>query len=150
MAYAQMKKIYDNTRLDVFAMAIAHLLDIGFKNATKITDEDISQIPDQGWATASFLQELVKKSREIANACDTTTELIQFCTVHDVFDTQYYSNKRPISWERLSEIATQALWGLHENGGDWNEELEWADIELEDYEREYFGIPESEDEDDYE
>ena len=140
--YNNLKKIYDENRLDVFAMSVAHLLDIGFKNARGITNEQIETIKEAKWATKEFLQELVRVARDIAVACDSNTELIMFCEANQVFDCTGYSGKRhPISWDRMCEIATNAIWGLHENGGDWEEELEYADLDLDDDEKEFFGIP---------
>lgn len=149
MSYKEMKTIYDQNRLDFFAMAVSHLLDIGFNNAKEITDDQIATIKDQGWATAGFLQELVTTSREIANACKSPVELIQFCTAENVFDTEFYApNKHKISDIRMREIAEKAVWGLHENGGDWEEELENAGLDLSPEEMDYFGI--DYEEDDYE
>jgi len=88
MSYKEIKTIYDRSRLDFFVMAVGHLLDIGFNNAKEITDEQIATIKDQEWATAGFLQELVTTSREIANACKSPVELIQFCMAENVFDDE--------------------------------------------------------------
>lgn len=148
MSYKEMKTIYDRNRLDFFCMAVSHLLDIGFNNAKEITDEQIATIKDHGWATAGFLQELVTTSMEIANACKSPVELIQFCMAENVFDAEFYSGKPRIPYERMGEIATNAVWGLHVNGGDWEEELENADLDLTPEEKDYFGI--EYEEDDYE
>ena len=147
MAYKEMKMIYDQNRPDFFAMAVSHLLDIGFNNVKEITDDQIATIKDQGWATAGFLQELVTTSREIANACKSPVELIQFCAVENVFDTAFYSGKERISWERMSEIATTAIWKIINETDDWRDEIE--ELDLDKTERDYFEIPECE-EDDYE
>lgn len=59
--------------------------------------------------------------------------------------------KEIITWERLSEIATQALHGLIEDDYDSAMEYFRDTIDLTEEEREYFGVPtESDsDEDDY-
>lgn len=49
--------------------------------------------------------------------------------------------KNKITWERLSEIATQALHGLIEDDYDCAMEYFRDTIELTEEEREYFGIP---------
>jgi len=92
--YNKLKAIYDKTRLDVFSMAVAHLLDIGFRQAEKITDDDIAKMEGNGLMTQSFVQTLVKLSREIAQSCDNNpVELIQFCMTEEVFDIRWYANK---------------------------------------------------------
>ncbi len=140
--YKELNKIYDQNQLQFFAMAVTHLLDIGFREAKEIKDEDIAKIEDQGWATAGFLQELVATSKEIALACNSPTELIMFCTVKNIFDIQYYGTEKPrIRFDRMTEIADHAIWALHENGNDWNQELEDAELDLDDDEKEFFGIP---------
>ena len=54
-----------------------------------------------------------------------------------------------ISWERLSEIATQALHGLLEDDRESAMEYFRDTIDLTDEEREYFGVPtETEDDED--
>ena len=56
-------------------------------------------------------------------------------------------NKPNISWDRLSEIATQALHGLIEDDYDSAMEYFRDTLDLTDEEREYFGVPtESEEE----
>ncbi len=140
--YKDLKKIYDGTRMDIFVMAVGHLLDLGFRTAKEITDEQIAKLPGNGLMTEDFVQNLVRTTREIAQACDSNVELIQFCMVENIFDTEFFApEKRHIPYDRLSEIATQALWALNPNGEPWNEVLEDTDIELEDSEREFFEIP---------
>ena len=56
--------------------------------------------------------------------------------------------KNKITWDRLSEIATQALHGLLEDDYDSAMEYFRDTIDLTEEEREYFGIPtETEDDD---
>lgn len=148
--YKDMCEIYKKTRHDHFIIAVSYLLQNGFDRVREIKPEDIEKIEEQPWATAEFLQSIVSKAVEIAGACDAMVELIQFCTVERVFDTRFYARDH-IPYDRMSEIATNALWALHVNGGDWKEELDDAGIELEPEETYYFGIdlPEEEEEDDY-
>lgn len=49
--------------------------------------------------------------------------------------------KKKITWERLSEIATQALHGLIEDDYDSAMEYFRDTLDLTDEEREYFGVP---------
>ena len=136
--YKDLKTIYDRNRLDFFAMAVSHLLDIGFNNAKDITDDQIATIKDQGWATAGFLQELVTTSREIANACNSPVELIQFCMAEEVFDVEFYApKKRKISDIRMREIAERAVMCLcnEETVEDLVNEVDLTPEEID-----YFGI----------
>lgn len=148
MSYKEMKTIYDRNRLDFFGMAVSHLLDIGFNNAKEITDEQIATIKDQGWATAGFLQELVTTSREIANACNSPVELIQFCMAEEVFDVEFYApKKRKITDTRMRELAETAISYLNDEFM-LNEFMEDRGIEFTEEEKSYFGI--YDEEDDYE
>jgi hypothetical protein len=75
--------------------------------------------------------EVLDLDREIDSLLETPTENI----------------KNKITWDRLSEIATQALHGLIEDDYDSAMEYFRDTIDLTDEEREYFGVPtESEDE----
>ncbi len=88
--YKNLKKIYDNNRLDVFIMATAHLLDIGYRQAVSITDKDIDELEENELMTKEFIQDLVRLTREIAKNVDSSIEIIQFCMVEKIFDTKYY------------------------------------------------------------
>ena len=70
----------------VFPMAVAHLLDIGFRQALKITDKDIEGLEGNGIMTQEFVQDLVRASREIARRCDSPTSLICYCVGRGVFE----------------------------------------------------------------
>ena len=91
--YNKLKKIYDETRLDVFSMAITHLLDIGFRQAEKITDDDIAKMEGNGLMTQDFVQDLVRLSREIAQSCENPVNLSQFCQAEKVFDIKFYKGR---------------------------------------------------------
>ena len=91
--YSELKKIYDKTRLDVFSMAITHLIDIGFRKAKEITDDDIEKLEENGLMTKEFVQDIVTLARDIAKVCDNPSELFQFCQSENIFDTLYYSGK---------------------------------------------------------
>lgn len=60
MGYAEVRKIYNNTRLEIFDMAIVHLMHIGFLTASKITDADIENVEGNGLMTKEFCQELIE------------------------------------------------------------------------------------------
>lgn len=89
--YANMKKLYDRTPTVMWNMAVAHLLDIGFREAIQITDEDIEQLEENGMMTQQFVQDLVRTTRDIAKECgNNVVEVIQFCTIEKCFDMKYY------------------------------------------------------------
>lgn len=109
MGYAEVKAIYNRTRLEIFAMAITHLMNIGFDNAREITDEEIEQVEGNGIMTKPFCQELCRLARDVANACE-PSELIQLCQAEDVFDVTFSAGK--INRKRLEILLLNALGGL--------------------------------------
>lgn len=88
--YTKLKKIYSNTRYDVFVMAVAYLVDVGYRTVISLQDEEIDELEGNGLMTADFVRDLVRKAREIAQALDTPTEIIQFCQAEEIFDVKYY------------------------------------------------------------
>ena len=94
--YKELKRIYDNNRLDVFVMAVGNLLDKGYDTVIKITDEDISklQMPEHSIMTTGFAQALTKLTRDIAKNCDSVVEIIQFCAKEKVFDIKNYGKEK--------------------------------------------------------
>lgn len=107
--YKDLKVIYNETRLDVFCMAVCYLLDIGYSNAREITDEDIEAMEGNGLMTKGFCQMLAQIARDIAKQTE-IPEIIQFCSAEDVFDTQFYANK--LSRDRLETLLHNAIAGL--------------------------------------
>ena len=87
--YADIKKIYDGTRLDIFCMATTHLMDLGWRTASEITDEDLEEVEGNGLMTKEFCQELCRLAREIAQTVE-PVEFIQFCQVEKLYDTRWY------------------------------------------------------------
>ena len=59
---------------------ISYLFDKGIDNVKEITDEDIAEIPGNGFMTASFSQALVRAAREIARSCDLYKDIFPFIT----------------------------------------------------------------------
>ena len=92
-AYEKIKKIYDETRLEMFVMAATHLMDIGWQVASKITDTDIEEAEGNGLMTKEFVQALLKISRKIAQTCN-PVEFIQFCQVEKLYDTRYFKPRK--------------------------------------------------------
>ena len=59
---------------------IGYLFDKGIDNVKEISDEDIAEIPGNGFMTASFSQALVRTAREIARSCDLYKDIFPFIT----------------------------------------------------------------------
>lgn len=88
--YANMKKIYLSNQ-PTFSMAVAYLLDVGFRNVVQISDEDIEQFKGNGLMTAEFVQKIVRTAKKIAEECgNNVVEIIEFCQAENVFDAEYY------------------------------------------------------------
>lgn len=90
--YKDIKAIYNKVGVPIFTMASAHLMDIGWKTAKKITDENIEQIEGNGLMTREFCQDLVRVARDLANVCS-PVEFVQFCQVEKLYDTRGFKTK---------------------------------------------------------
>ena len=117
MAYVDIKKIYDKERLDVFSMAITHLMIIGWNTAQKITDKQIKEVEGNGIMTQDFCQYLVTLAREISQSCE-PSELVQLCQAEGVFDVTYSAGK--VNRDRLEKALCNAI----------NEQLEYGKTNL--------------------
>lgn len=93
MAYKKIKAIYDTTRLDIFVMAVTHLMNLGWDHAEKITDDDIAKVKGNGLMTAEFCQDLCRIARDIAVAVN-PVEFVQFCQVEKLFDTKFFKPRK--------------------------------------------------------
>ena len=93
MSYANIEKIYNRERLDIFAMATTHLMSIGWNAAESITDEDIAEVEGNGLMTKEFCQMLCELAREIAQSCS-PVEFIQLCQVKRLYDTKGLRKRR--------------------------------------------------------
>lgn len=89
-AYNKIKKLYNKCHHAQFNMAVAQLMEIGFRSASRLTDEEISQAKGNAFMTDEFWQETLKLVREIAQNYS-ATELIQFCEVEEPFDIRWFS-----------------------------------------------------------
>lgn len=92
-AYDKIKAIYDKTRIDYFVMGVSHLMDIGWRTAEAMTDEDIDSLEGNGFMTEDFCKYICRLAREIAQAAQ-PTELIMFCAVEKVFDTKGFKTRK--------------------------------------------------------
>lgn len=138
MGYTELKKIYRETRVDYFNMAICHLMNIGFLNAEKITDEEIASVEGNGLMTKEFCEWIMKTAREIAKVSN-LVELIQLCMAEDI-----YAPAEGLSNDRLKKLVCtfidldiRPLKGLVRDGIMEPEDLEalgyWTEKDVEEY-----------------
>ena len=85
--FAELKAIYDETRLDYFVMASTHLMNIGWDRALALTDKEIANVKSESnIMTDDFCQYLCKLAREIARV-SSPVEFVQLCQVVKLYDT---------------------------------------------------------------
>jgi len=146
MSYSELKKFYDKTRLDYFMMAITHLMDIGWRNAKKITDEEIEKCEGNGLMTKGFVQWVQRTARDITQIADGPAELIQFCEAQDVFDIQNYAET--VNRSTLEQVVQNTQEYLFNKGYNYDDmRYIW---DLDDYEMELLGFVNEDDEDELE
>ena len=107
--YADLKKIYDRTRLDYFAMAVSYLVDIGWRNAKEIDESDIHDAQGNGLMTKEFVQGLMRTAKEIADAVEGPTEIIQFCDAEGVFEVEHYTKGEKLRRSTLEEVSKKLI-----------------------------------------
>ncbi len=112
--YKDLKKIYDERSKHLFSMAISYIVDKGYDTIEQIeiTEEQIKEIKGNDFMTADFVLELVKVSKEIVQAADNPTEIIEFCQAVDLYDRQSYCNDT--NYDLLQSIAYNAITLLQE------------------------------------
>ena len=103
--YTEMKKLYDETHPLMWNMAMTHLMDIGYREATQITDEDIAQIEGNAMMTQDFVQGIVRTARDIARN-STPLQLIQFNMVEKCVSTQGY---KPRTYKSKAQIKVEEV-----------------------------------------
>lgn len=93
--YEKLKEMMDKKGIDIFMMGVCHLLDIGWRKASKITDEDIEAIkmPENSIMTTGFVQDLTRLAREIAQTCS-SVDLIKFMEVEKPYDVKGFKKGR--------------------------------------------------------
>ena len=101
--YANLTKIYEKTRLDMFAMALTYIMDKGWSNIKELTDEEIESFEENGLMTKSFVQSLGRLARDICNAVENPTEIFQFCDAVGVYETTYFTNGEHLNRRTLEE-----------------------------------------------
>ena len=101
--YAELKKLYEKTRLDMFAMALTYIMDKGWSNVKELTDKEIESFKENGLMTKSFVQALGRLSRDICNAVENPTEIFQFCDAYGIYETTYFSDGEHLSRSTLED-----------------------------------------------
>ena len=91
--YSDIKKIYDREQLPIFSMAACHLMDIGWRKAKTITDEEIEAVNGNVLMTRDFCKHLCEVAMEIAKTTG-PVEFIQFCQVEKLYDTKGFKPRR--------------------------------------------------------
>ena len=124
--YKELKKIYDRERRDWFSMAITHVVDCGFRQIEEMTEEYIKNAEESKPFTKEGVQCLLRLSKEIVNACDNPTELIQFCQTVDLYDTEFYANK--IRHDKLLNTVRNAIYMLMNDSTEDKDYCTYADI----------------------
>jgi len=94
-AYEKLLEMKNNERNDYFVMILSYFFDIGYDQASKITDKDIENAESNGLMAKEFAQKLMTSARQIANITESAIDVVQFCMVEDIFDTESYANKLP-------------------------------------------------------
>ena len=140
-SYVKLIEIKNSCRFDHFVMAVSHYLDIGHRNAKEITQEDIDSVEENGLMTKEFCQFLMRTAKIIADSVDSAVEVIQFCTVEDIFETRFYAGK--LSRGELEDMVKARL--ANEDDDDTSTLCELYDCDEEDLEMLGMGIPEVED-----
>lgn len=139
-SYKKLMEIKDSCRFDYFAMAVGHYLDIGQRNALRITEAEIKAAEGNAIMSKEFVEWLMETAKKIADSVDTAVEVVQFCMAEDVFDIRYYANKMPR--ENLERMVKYQL-DFEFNGCPSMESVaaRW-DCDVEDFELLGYEIPE--------
>lgn len=91
--YSDIKKIYDREQFNIFSMAAFHLMDIGWRKAETMTDEEIEAVNGNELMTRDFCKHLCEVAREIAKTVE-PVEFIQFCQVEKLYDTKGFKSRK--------------------------------------------------------
>lgn len=135
--YNKLEKLYRKYHPAQFNMAIAQLLEIGFRNAAELTDKEINKAKGNAMMTDKFWQDTLKLVREIAQDYS-SVEFMQFCEVMEPLDIRWFS-KHPTrdDLETLMERAIESLrYRLRLSDEDIVDELSIDDEDI----AEFFGL----------
>lgn len=84
----------------IFVMAISCILSKGIDKIIDLTDDEISNVPGNGFMTSAFCQELVRTAREITHIAE-GVQIIQFCQIDDTLDVRPY---KPVDYWALVDV----------------------------------------------
>ena len=132
-SYEKLMEIKNSCRFDYFVMAVSHYLDIGHRNALRITESEIKSVEGNDMMSKDFCEWLMETAKKIADSVDSAVEVVQFCMVEDIFDTRYYAGK--LSRGELEKMVQYQLnyeidgcTNLEDVAGRWDCDVE--DLEL--------------------
>lgn len=135
--YNKLEELYRKYHPAQFNMAVAQLLEIGFRNAAEITDKEINEAKGNAMMTTGFWQETLRLVKEIAQNYS-PVEFMQFCEVMEPLDIRWFS-KHPTrdDLETLMERAIDSLrYRLRLSDEDIVDELSIDDEDV----AEFFGL----------
>lgn len=131
--YSKLNEIYARTRMDMFAMAISYAIDKGVEFVSQMEDNEIDELKGNGLMTDDFCKALVRLSRDIAQATDSGTELIQFADAKGIFETEYYTNGEKLSRDTLEKMVRKLLESILYGEYDFPNSEEEAKESIADY-----------------
>ena len=131
--YEKLNKVYNETRLDLFCMAVGYVIDKGVEYVSQFEDKDIDELKGTPMMTDGFVQSLVRTARDIAKATNTGIELVQFCDAKGVFEVEHYTNGEKYGRTTLEEIARKTFEYILYDETDFPNSEEEAKENLADY-----------------
>lgn len=100
MAMENLNNIFDKVGRIWFTMTASYLVDIGFRRASKLSDEEIESVEDQSWITAEGQKTMMETARQISKE-SSPVEFIQFCMAKEIFENP--AKDRDLLWDTLKE-----------------------------------------------
>jgi hypothetical protein len=130
--YNKLEKLYRKYHPAQFNMAIAQLLEIGFRNAAEITDKEINEAKGNALMTDEFWRDTLTLVRDLATSCS-PVELMQFIEVEEPFEIRYFAEK--VERHKLENAVVYAMQGRYYNDNqDLNEVCAELGLDLDDAE----------------
>lgn len=107
--FEKLKKLYKESNLTYFSMAVCHLLANGFNDTLEISDDEISKMKStSNGMSDEFVRWINKTARDIAIAADgQPANLIEFCQAIELFDIQHFCGK--LNRHRLEEMVENQI-----------------------------------------
>lgn len=130
--YKKLEKLYCKYHPAQFNMAIAQLLDIGFRDAAEITDKEINEAKGNAMMTDEFWRDTLMLMRNLATSCS-PVELMQFIETEEPFEVRYFAEK--VERHKLESAVVYAMQGKYYNDDqDLNEVCAELGLDLDDAE----------------